>query len=132
MTSDDNTTSTPDAALATAPTAGEVDSTKRSLPLDVRSNLSDPSSKDLKTTLVDVTINNPIYDATNTSVEPTEVFKITVSNIYEAVPFIIALIYYETETVILQLEDLNQELINYAATYKADAPNPKNPLSDHN
>ena len=69
MTSDDNTTSTPDAALATAPTAGEADPTKRSLPLDVRSNLSNPSSKDPKTTLVDVNINNPIYDATNTSVE---------------------------------------------------------------
>ena len=101
MTSDDNTTSTPDAALATAPTAGEADPTKRSPPLDFRSNFSKPLSQEPTTTLVAVTINSPISDAKNNPFEPTEAFKTIVYNITEAVRFIIAPISYELKTVIL-------------------------------
>ena len=68
------------------------------------------------TILVDVPSNTPIPDATNTPVDPTEAFKNTVSDVTEALPFIISPIPYEPETVLLHLEDLKQELIDAAAT----------------
>ena len=51
-------------------------------------------------------------------------FKTIVSDINEVLLFLIAPISYEPETLILQLEDLNQELINSAATYKSDVSRP--------
>ena len=55
------------------------------------------------TILVDVPINTPILDANNTPVDPIEALKTTVSNITEALPFLIAPIYYEPKTMLLQL-----------------------------
>ena len=80
------------------------------------------------TILVAVPRNTPITDVTNTPVEATEAFKTIVSNITEALPFLIAPISYEPETVLLHLEYLKQELIDAATTYKSYVSHPNKDL----
>ena len=46
----------------------------------------------------------------------------------ESLPFIIAPMSYEPETVLLQLEDFKQDIIDAAATYKSAVPNPNKSL----
>ena len=127
MTSNKNITSTSYAALVPPPTLGEESPTKCSTTLDFRSNFSNPLALD-PTPILSLTSAVPrnisIPDATNTSVDPTEAFEITVSNITEALPLLIAHISYEPETVILQLEYFNQELINASDNHKASVPRP--------
>ena len=77
------------------------------------------------TILVDVPRRTPIPDTINTLDDTTEAFKTIVSRITKDLPFIIAPISYELKTMLLHLEDLNQELINAAAAYKASVPHPK-------
>ena len=122
------TTSTPDADLVPADTAGEADLNKCSPPLDIRFNVLNPSSQDLMTILVDVPRNTPIPDATNTPVEPTEVFKTIVSDITEALTFLIETISHEPETGLLQMEEIKQDPIDDTTTYKEDIPNPNKKL----
>ena len=76
------------------------------------------------TTLVSVSINTSITDATNTPVDPTKALKTIVFYITEALLFLIAIISYELKTTILQLEYLKQDLIDAAITYKSDMPHP--------
>ena len=128
MASKKKTPSTSNNALVPKPYTGEVAPTKCSPPLNVRYTVSNPHSKDPTIILVAVPIKNPIPDTTNTPVDPTEALKTIVSNTTVALPFLIAPISYEPETVILQMENLNQDLIDAAATYKASVPNPKNPF----
>ena len=82
-------------------------------------------SQDPTTIIVAVSVSTPIPDGTNTPVEPTEAFKTTVFHITEDHLFLIAPIFYEPETVLFQLEESNQDLINTVAIYKADVPHPK-------
>ena len=124
MTPKKNTTSNPDATLVPALTAGKEAPTKRSTPLDVSSTVLYPLAQYTTTILVAVPSNNPTPDVNNTPVDPTEALKTTVSDINEDLPLLIALIPYEPKTVILQLEDLRQYIINAAATYKATVTDP--------
>ena len=77
------------AAISPAHTAGELDTTKWSPPLDASSTVSNPLTKYPMTILFDVTINTPIPDDTNNPVEPTEAFKTTVYDITESLPFLV-------------------------------------------
>ena len=104
-----------------------ADPTKHSPPLDVRSNLLNPLVPDL-TTIIDISSTVPSNTvppvATNTSVDPTEAFKLIFNDIIEAIPLLIETISYEPETLPLQLEKFNHKL-NYAATnYKDAVPHP--------
>ena len=57
--------------------------------------------------------------AANTSVDPTEAFKTVVKDIIEGNPFLVSPICYESETLLLHMDELKQER-NYAAdNYKA-------------
>ena len=117
----------PDTELVPAPTLGKETSTKCSPPLDVRSTVSNPSSQDPTTILVAVCSTNTIPDATNTLVEPYEVFKTIISDITEFLTFLISPIYYETESVLLQMEYTKKELIDVADNYKASMYHLKKP-----
>ena len=75
-----------------------------------------------------MTINTLIPDSVHTPFYPPESFKPIVSDITEALLFLISPISYEPETMRLQLEDLIQELIDAAATYEAAVPHPKKAL----
>ena len=90
MASKKKTTSTLNAALVPVPTAGEADPTKRSHPLDVRSTISNPSSQDPTIILVAVPSNTPIPDAKNRLADPTEELKTNISDITDALPYLIA------------------------------------------
>ena len=79
----------PNVALVPAPTAVDAAQTKQYPSLHSRSNFSNPLYQDLMTILYDVPRNTPIPDANNTSVEPTEVLKSIVSDITEALPFLV-------------------------------------------
>ena len=76
------------------------------------------------TILVSTPSNTPIPDATIPPVDPTEEFKTIVSEITDALPYLISPISHEPETVLLLMEFLKQELIDSAATYKAAVPLP--------
>ena len=125
MTSKKKTTSTPDAALAPAPTTDESATTKRYPPLDVRSTASNISSQYPMIILVAFSSKNPIPDTKNTPVNPTEAFKRIFSDITEALLFLIAHISYEPKTLLLRLEYPKQDLIIAAANHKVDVPHPK-------
>ena len=121
MTSKKKTTSMPDTAPVPAPNTGGEALTKRSPPLDTRSTVSDLSITDKTTTLALFYYdyrNNPTPDATNTSVDPTEKFKTSVNDIIEVIPFLIANMPYEPETMLLQTEELRQEINNAAANHQ--------------
>ena len=78
MTSKKKTTSTPDAAPVSAPTADRMDPTKSYPPLDVRSTVLDPFGTHQTTNLAlssAVPNNTPNSITTNNSVDPTEAFK---------------------------------------------------------
>ena len=77
------------------------------------------------TILVDALSNTPIHDGTNTPVYPTYGFEIIVSDITEPILFLNAPISYEPEIMFIQLEDLNQELIDTATTFKISITQPK-------
>ena len=131
MTSKNNTTSTTDATLLTAPTAGRAALTKLSPTLDVKSNFLNPLGPYPTAIIVlasEVPRNTPIPVATNNSVDPTEALKTVIKNTIEAIPFLIAPISYEPETVLLQLEYLKQELNYDSANYKSAVPHPKKHL----
>ena len=128
MISKNKNTYTPDAALVPVPTVDVADTNKCSLPLDIRSTVSNPSYQYPMTLIVAVPRNKLIPDATNTPVEPTEVFKTIVSNITESLTFLVEIISYEPKTVLLQLEDLKKKLIDAAANYKAVVPHPNKAL----
>ena len=72
-------------------------------------------TQDTTIIIVSVPSNALIPDATNTPIDPTEAFKTIIFEIIEYLPFLIAPISYETKTLLLQLEDLKQELINDSA-----------------
>ena len=79
-----------------------MSSPKRSPPLDVRPTVSYPP--DIDTTTTDLTYaapQNPV--PTNTQIEPTEAFSNSVKDIIEAITFLAAFMFYEPETVLLQL-----------------------------
>ena len=118
MTSKENITSTPNYFLVPAPNTGKEYSTKFSPTLDVSSTVLNLSVQDQTTILVTFPINTSVTDATNTPVDPTKALKTTVSNITAVIPFIIALIYHETQTVLPQMEDLKQELTDPSVNYK--------------
>ena len=80
------------------------------------------------TTLVAAPRNTIISDATNNPVDPTEAFKITVSDITKSLPFLNTLISFESVTVLLQIEYLKQELIDADTTYKSAAAHPNKAL----
>ena len=80
------------------------------------------------TILVVIHDNTRIPEYTNTPVEPAEAFKTIVSDITEALPFLIAPISYEPKTVLLHLEYLKQELIDASATYKSSLTHPNKAL----
>ena len=107
MNSKKKTVSTPNAALLPESTSGKVYLTERSHPLDVRSSILNPLYQDPTTILVDVPRKILILDYTKTTVDPTEAFKTIVSDITKALLFIISPISYETDNMILHLEDLN-------------------------
>ena len=90
MTSNKNITSTPGADLVPVPTAVKEDPTKRSPPVDIRPTVSKPPYQDPMTTIVAIHRNNQIPDSTNIQVDPTKVFKTIISDITEALTFIIA------------------------------------------
>ena len=115
-------------ALVPVPTLGVVDPTKCSPPLDVRSTVSKSSSQDPTIILVAVPSNTSIPHDINTPVEPTESFKTVVSDITKALLFLISPISYETEILILHMEDLKQKLANADSTYKAYVPHPNKSL----
>ena len=89
----------PDADLVPVSNVGEAALTKHSPPLDIRSTALKPSAQYPMDVLVAVTSNTPITYANNTPVDPTEAFKTIVSDIIESLPFLIAPISYEPETV---------------------------------
>ena len=95
MTYNNKTVSTPGSPLVPATAAGESDWTKFSPPLDVRFTVSNLSSHGPTTDLVAALSNTPIPDANNAPVYPDEAFKIVVSDITDALPYIIAPISYE-------------------------------------
>ena len=128
MTSNKNTKSTPDAYLVSETTTARAALTKHSPPLDSSSTFLNPLAQDPITVLFSFPSNTPIPDATITLVDPTEEFKKIVSDITEALLFLVAPFSYEPETVILQMEYLNQELTNATATYKAYFLTQKNPF----
>ena len=97
---------TPNVTPNPAPTAGGKTSPKHSPPLDVRSTVSDP-----------VPINTPI--------EPTEVFKNTVNDIIEAIPYLADSMFYRTKALLLLMVELHQELKVAASNYQAVVPNPR-------
>ena len=84
MTSNNNNTSTPNAALVPALTVVELYPTKWSSPLDIRPIVSYTSNTD-PTNILYITYkvpwNTPIPITNNTSVDTTEVFKTIVSGI---------------------------------------------------
>ena len=100
--------STPDTTLVPEPTAGEADPNKRYLTLDIRSTVLNPLDQYPTDIFIAVTNRTIIPDTANTPVYPTGAFKTIVYYITEALLFLSAHIYYETETVLLHLEDLNQ------------------------
>ena len=123
-----NTTSTTESPPVSEPKAGGEAPTKQPYPLYVRSNVSNPSGKDPPITLSiydSVPIRTPTPITTNTFVDPNEKLKTVTNGIIEAIPSLISPIYYEPETVLLQLEELKQELIYAAANYKVTLPHPK-------
>ena len=75
MISKKNTTSTPDDALVPMATVFKAATSIIHHSLDARYTVLNLSSQDPNTILVAVPRNNPIPDATNTPVEPTESFK---------------------------------------------------------
>ena len=125
MKSKDNTTSKTDETLDPAPDTGGVDPTYFSPPLDVRSTVSNHLDSH-PTNIIALTSafsrNNPIPEANNNPVDPTEVFKTIVYDIIEAIPFLISSIPYEPKTVLLQLEDIKQEPNNSDTKYKSVVP----------
>ena len=123
--------STTDNALVPEPTTDESDLTNCSPTLDVRSTVSNFFSTDLKTILAlnsSAPRNTPTPETTKISVEPTESFRTILRDITKVLPFLISTIYYKPETLILHMEDLNQELINTAKKYKAAVTHLKNLL----
>ena len=131
MTYKKNNPSMPDATLVPASTAGKADPTKRSPTLDARFTVLIPLAPDSMTIhflTSDFPSKTPIPVPTNTSVDPTETFKTIVSNINQSLPFLVAPISYEPETLLLHMEDLNQELIDASYNYKTAVPPPKKNL----
>ena len=114
----------PDVNVVPAPTVGEADLTKRSPPLDFRSTVSNPLDQYPTTIIVAFPTKTPIPDATNTPVDPNESFKTIVSDITEALPFLISPISYKPVTVLLHMEYFKQEIIGAAANYKASVTHP--------
>ena len=94
----------PDVNVVPAPTVGEADLTKRSPPLDFRSTVSNPLDQDPTTIIVAFPTKTPIPDATNTPVDPNEYFKTIVSDITEALQFIISPISYGPAVLLQGLE----------------------------
>ena len=118
MTYKNNTISTPYASLVTAPTVGEADPTRCFPPLDIRLIVSNLLAQDPITILVAVPSNIPVPDSTNTPFDPTEAFKTIVSEITYTLPYLIAPISYEPETVLPQMEFIKKGLIDATNTYK--------------
>ena len=116
MTSKNNTTSTPDTSLVPDTTKGNSYPTKIYPPLDVSSTVSIPLAQYPTVILVAVRRNTSIHDTTNTPFDTTEALKTIISSITESLPFLVVPISYETKTVLLNMEYLNQELINASAT----------------
>ena len=127
MNPNNKTKSTLDYALVLETSACKTARTKCSPPLDVRSTVSKPSAQYTTIIIFAATSNSPIPGATTTPVDTTDALKKIISGFTEELPFLIATISYEPETVLLQLEDLNQELINAADIYKAAMPHQKIP-----
>ena len=75
-----------------------------------------------------MTINTLIPDSVHTPFYPPEAFKPIVSDITEALLFLISPISYEPKTVLLNLEYLKQKTVDAAATYKSSAPRPNKSL----
>ena len=122
MTSNNKTMSKLDATPVLSTNTDKAYPTKPSLTLDVRSTVSNHLDQYPTTILFSVTIDNTIPDSTNIPVQPTEAFKNIISYITEALPFLIAPISYEPETVLLHLEYINQDIIVTTATYKSSVP----------
>ena len=118
MTYKNNTISTPYASLVPAPTVGEADPTRCFPPLDIRLIVSNLLAQDPITILVAVPSNIPVPDSTNTPFDPTEAFKTIVSEITYTLPYLIAPISYEPETVLPQMEFIKKGLIDATNTYK--------------
>ena len=98
MTSKKNTKSKPDTSPVPAPTVFGVDPTKWSPPLGISSTVLYPLVPYPTTTLYipyGVPSNTPSPVTTNTSLEPTEEFKIVINNIIEAIPFLTYPMSYE-------------------------------------
>ena len=109
MNSKNKTMYMPDAAPIPAPTLGGLDPTKCSPPLDFISTVSRPSGPDPTSTLAipsDVPRNNQTPVTTNTLVDPTEAFKTVINDIIELITLLAAPMFYEPETVLLQMEEL--------------------------
>ena len=123
MTSKKNNMSTSDAALFPAPTVGKADPTKRCLPLDVRSTLSNSSDQDPMAIFI-----CPQQHSNPWCYQKYIWPHWSVSNITTALLFIIAPISYKPKLVLLHLEGLKEEFINNAATYKEAVPHPKTSL----
>ena len=96
--------------------------------MDIRSTIYNPLAQDPTTIFPDFPSNTSIPEVNNTSFDPTKAFKNIVSDIIEALPFLISHFSYEPKTIVLQLESLKQELNNASATYKSAMPHPNKNL----
>ena len=128
MTSKKNNTSTPAAALVTAPTTSKASPTKLSHPFDIRSTVFNPLNQYPMTIPAVVPVNTPIPDSTNTTLDVSGAFKNIVSDIAEDLSFIISPISCDLKIVLFRMDDTNEELIDAAATYNSVMPHPEKNL----
>ena len=106
-------------ALVLDPTTFWLALPKLSPPLGERSTVSDPSGL-YPTTKFSLTYDFPSHSRTpvhtNKPIDPYEAFKNVVNKIIEDITLLTVLMSYETEKVLLQLEELLQELKVAAST----------------
>ena len=99
-----------------------MDLTKRSPPSDVRSTVLNTYSPG-PTYIIDLTSAIPSNThtpvANNTLIEPTEELKTVVNDIIEIISLLTAPMSYETDTVLLHMSKLSQELKVASSNYQA-------------